>query len=621
MNSLPALTTVRQTPRPASPSAVTPPPAPERVAELERPGLPPAGRRFLGELVQAGLLSADALPDWFDRLGARLRDLTTRERAADALVGLHALTRYVATRALAGQHHGLTFGNYRVLDRLSSGSVGVVYRGEHPLLGRPVAIKAVTLAPELHPEAVARFFREVKALGRLDHPSVVRVHDAGRLPEADGRPGAVYLVMDLVPGGDLENHVYANGTAAVAAAAGWGRQVARALAACHAAGVVHRDVKPSNQLLTAAGGAVLIDFGLARDFASTVTGPGALLGSLEFLAPEQLQDAATAAEPADVYGLGATLFWALTGQLPYPQRAKASEAIAAIQAGPPRRLRELAPDLPPALDLLLARMLARQPGGRPTAAQVAAELAPFAGPDAAPEDALRHAEGAARAAALQVAQARQAVVAALAAAAAARPGESAAHQQRVAGVTRLLAGRLAASPEWVAFADPRSVAALADAATLHDLGLIATPDEAIAAGPLSASDRFAYEQHPLRGDAILDALGRPHGDALPFLRQARAAARHHHEHYDGGGFPDRLAGERIPPGARVVAVAVAYEESRRTHAPADAAVMVRAGARRLYDPAVVAAFVESQPEIERLYAELYDADLVPEPPVELTLVP
>jgi len=620
MNSLPALTTVRPSPRPAAATpAPVAPPVPQRVAAVEVPGLPPAARQFLGELLRAGLVADDALPGFFERLGPRLRELTTRERLADALVGLNVVSRYAATRALAGQSHGLAFGNYRVLERLDSGSVGVVYRGEHPLLGRPVAIKAVTLSDGLHPEAVVRFFREARALGRLDHPNVVRVHDAGRVAAADGQPGAVYLVMDLVPGGDLENHVYKSGAASLAVAAGWGRQAARALAACHAAGVIHRDVKPSNLLLSASGGVVLIDFGLARDFASTLTGPRMLVGSVEFLAPEQLADAATAAEPADVYALGATLFWALTGQLPYPQAAKVSDAIAAIQAGPPRRLREVAPELPAALDLLLTRMLSRQPGGRPTAAQVAAELGAFAGPDAAPDDALRHAEGAARAATLQATQARHAVVAALAAAAAVRPGESAAHQRRIAGVTRILAGTLAASPEWVAYADPRAVAALADAATLHDLGLVATPDEVVAAGSRSASDRHAYEQHPVQGEAILDALGQSHGDALPFLRQAKAVARHHHEHYDGTGFPDRLAGERIPAGARVVAVAVAYEDYRRTHPPADAAVMVRVGARRLYDPAVVEAFVAAQREVERLFAELYDADLVPEPPIELPL--
>ena len=618
MNTLPALTTVRQTA--ASPQSatvrpavapVTPGPVAERVAVVEVPGLPPVGRRFLGELVHAGLLSADALPDFFARVGSRLGQFTTRERTADALVGFHALTRYLATRAIAGQYHGLAFGGYRVLDRLGSGTVGVVFRGEHTTLRRPVAIKAVNLVPELTPGVVARFFREVRLLSQIDHPNVVAVHDAGRLPEAEGQPGMAYFVMDLVPGGDLENRVYEQGTAAVGVAAEWGRQAARALAACHAGGFVHRDVKPSNLLLTATGGVKLIDFGLAREFASTLTGPGTLLGSLEFLAPEQLQDAPTAGEPADVYGLGATLFWVLTGQLPYPQQTRASEVIAAIQAGPPRRLRDLRPDLPPALDALVTRMLARHPGGRPTAAQVAAELGQFtADPATGPADAARHLERTARATGVQLDQARQAVVAALAEAAAARPGESKAHQARIAGTTRSMVARLAATTEWASFTDPRAVAELGRAAMLHDLGLVATPDDAIdATGHRSPSDQYAYEQHPVQGEAVLTALGQLHGDALPFLRVARAAVRHHHERFDGTGFPDGLAGKHIPAAARVVAAAVAYEEYRRTHTPFDAAVMIRAGAKLAFDPAVVEAFVAALPDIEQHYQELADPDL------------
>jgi hypothetical protein len=606
MPKLPSLTTVRKVP-PAGLTATPPPvghsatPAPTLGAAappggFEVPGAPGSGREFLTELCETGLLSADELRDVLAQAGPRVAHWTTRQRAADGLVAAGALGRYAATRAVAGQYRGLLFGGYRVTDRLDSGSVGVVYRAEHQLLGRPAAVKAVSLTPDLHPEMLERFLREVRILGRVEHPNVVAVRDAGRLPEAGGEPAVAYVVLELLTGGDLENHVYKNGLPGVAVAAGWGRQAARGLAACHAAGVIHRDVKPSNLLLSESDVVKLIDFGLAREFGSTLTRPKTLLGSVEFLAPEQLHDPATASEPADIYGLGASLFWALTGQTPYPQQPSAGSALAAIESGPPRRLRECGPDLPEALDRLVGRMLSRQPGARPSAGQVVAELGAFA--DAEPAGAqAAHLEATLRATAFQLEQARQAVAAALAEAAAARPGESRAHQARIAGCARLLASRLGSRPEWAAFADPRAAADLGRAAALHDLGLVATPD---------AAGRAEYERHPERGDAVLDALARRHGDALPILRLARAAVLHHHERHDGTGYPGRLVGPQIPPAARVVAVAVAYEEFRRIHSPADAAVMVRAGAGAAYDPAVIQAFASARPDIERHYADHAD---------------
>lgn len=638
---LPALTTVRRTTPGARPVGATPPPlesllhatpAPVEashvtVAGLEVPGLPAAAKRFLAELLRAGVLTAEALPPFFLKLGERVGQLNSRERTADALTAYKALTQYVATRALAGHYQGLVFGGYRVQDRMNSGSVGIVFRGEHLVMRRPVAIKAMALEESVRPELVERFFREVHMLSRLDHPNVVTIYDAGKLPEAGGQAGLVYLVMELLPGGDLENYVYEHGTQSVGTACEWVRQAGMGLAACHAAGYIHRDLKPSNLLLSDTKTVKLIDFGLARDFASTKTSPQVLLGSVEFLAPEQLLDAPTAGEPADIYSLGATLFWLLTGQLPYPQHARTSDAIAAIKAGPPRRLRELRTDLPEALDKLLSRMLAWQPGGRPTAAQVARELGKFAAPSptaGSPEPAsevdglrqlVQHLEGTTRTTTFQLEVARGATVAALAEAAAVRPGESKVHQARVAETTRLLATWLSNGPDWVMFADPRVVAELSRAATLHDLGLVGTPDEVITAvGKRSPADRHAYEQHPLVGEAMLDALGQSHGDALPFLRLARAAVRHHHERFDGAGFPDGLADDHISPAARVVAVAVAYEESRRTHDAPDAASMIRAGSRAAYDPAVVEAFEAVMADIERHYDENPDGptiDLVP----------
>jgi serine/threonine protein kinase len=617
---MPALTTVRRQPDGSATSAAqslltTPAPVetsrPVRpVPSLDVPGLPVGGRKFLSELLQVGLITPDILPEFFEKVGTRLSQLQTRERTADALAGLKFLTRYVTTRALSGQYQGLVFGGYRVLDRMSSGSTGIVFRGEHILMRRPVAIKATALEENIPSTLVDRFFREVRILCQLEHPHIITIHDAGKLPEVGvGQPGMAYLVMDLIPGGDLENYVYEKGLPAVGTACEWVRQAAMAVAACHTAGFIHRDIKPSNLLLTETQTIKLIDFGLARDFASVKTLPKMLLGSLEFLAPEQLLDAANAGEPADVYALGCTLFWVLTGHLPYPQQRNVSDAIEAIKNGPPRKLREVKDDLPESLEQLLSRMLTRQPAGRPTAAQVAAELGKFAAPstqvgsEAISEtdglrQVVRHLESQIRTTTNQLETARHAVLEALCAAAATRPGESREHQSRVAFITQKLTTHLANEPDWVMFADPRVNSDMARVAALHDLGLIGTPDEVIeVSGKRSASDQHAYEQHPIVGDNILSELALEHGDALPILRLARAAVRHHHEHFDGTGFPDRLAGERIPHAARIIAVAVAYEEHRRHLPHAESLARLQTGRKTLYDPAVVEALTTLEAEI------------------------
>ncbi|MGL6073164.1 MAG: protein kinase domain-containing protein [Fimbriiglobus sp.] len=629
---MPSLTTVRRGPSDPVPNQAlqelltTPSPVetsrPRPVPMLDVPGLPMAGRAFLAELLRIGLITQDILPELFQKVGDRMGQLNSRERVGDALAGFKFLTRFVVTRAVAGQHQGLVFGGYRVLDRISSGSTGIVFRGEHILMRRPVAIKATAIDDSVSEEIIDRFFREVRILCRLDHPHIVTLHDAGKLPDAGpGQPAMAYLVMDLIPQGDLENYVYENGLPSVGTACEWARQAAMALAATHAAGFIHRDMKPSNLLLTETKTIKLIDFGLARDFASTRTSPKMLLGSLEFLAPEQLQDASTAHEPADVYGLGCTLFWLLTGQLPYPQQRSTADSIAAIKAGPPRRLRDLNRELPESLDLLMSRLLSRAPGGRPTAAQVAAELGKFAAPSMQTiaemngeleglRQVVRHLESQVRTTTIQLESARSAVCEALRAATSQRPRETKEHLEKVSLTTTRLAQRLASEPDWVMFADPRAITDLGRVAAIHDLGMIGTPDEVIEiVGKRAPSDQHSYLQHPQRGDDILSELGQTHGDALPFLRLARAAVRHHHEHFDGTGFPDGLKGEKIPPAARIIAVAIAYDELRTDSnlAHTDAIAHLQQQARTLYDPAVVEALVSLEAQI----AQDYDGELLP----------
>src|SRR5262249_46435879 len=212
-----------------------------------------------------------------------------------------------------------------------------------------------------------------------NHPNIVQAFDAGDVPApGPNMPSLTYLVMELVPGGDLESYVEHNGPLSVSQACDWVRQAAQGLQAAHDLHVVHRDIKPSNLLLDGRGHVKLVDFGLVRQFCSQLTDPRALLGSVEFMAPEQSFDPSAVGPEADIYGLGSTLFWLLSGEAPYPFMRNIGTALRALQREPPRRLRDLRPDAPPELDELIARMLSRDPGQRPAPPlAVSTALAPF----------------------------------------------------------------------------------------------------------------------------------------------------------------------------------------------------------------------------------------------------
>src|SRR5262249_6794980 len=190
----------------------------------------------------------------------------------------------------------------------------------------------------------------------------------------------------------------------------WIRQAACGLQEAHDHHLVHRDLKPSNMLLTENGQVKLVDFGLARQFCSRLTDPRALLGTLEYMAPEQSHDPSAVDAPADIYGLGATLFGLLTGETPYPPMKSVSEALRNLQTSGPRRLRSLRPDAPEGLDALIDRMLSRDPRQRPALPiTVMNALLPFTSAlGSKPIEAVRTAEGEAKAASNDSGEPRQA---------------------------------------------------------------------------------------------------------------------------------------------------------------------------------------------------------------------
>jgi serine/threonine protein kinase len=359
---------------------MTSPPASSTRLNSPAGPLPPDAREFLDGLVALGLIDAAAVAPFAQVHRDRLRELTDPDALDRALARTGLVTEYQLDRIRAGTTHGLVLGPYRVRDRLGGGSVGVVFLAEHAVLLRRTAIKVVPVDANFPAEILERFYDEMRALAGLHHPHIVTAYDAGHLAgPTPQQPTLHYLAMEWLPGGDLEGLVNDRGPVPVGVACEWGRQAALGLQAAHDRRLIHRDVKPSNLLLDAAGAVKLVDFGLARQAFSNKTTPNALLGSVEFMAPEQSIDPTTVGTQADVYGLGATLFWVMTGHTPLPLEASVSKAVYNLQFATPRRVSEFLPDVPPKLDALIDAMLARQPSARPASpAAVIPHLAQFA---------------------------------------------------------------------------------------------------------------------------------------------------------------------------------------------------------------------------------------------------
>lgn len=270
-------------------------------------------------------------------------------------------------------------GEYEVLGTLGFGGMGEVYKARHRRLDKLVALKLLPVDSRHPCEAAARFQREMKAVGALDHPNVVEAHDAGE------QSGVVYLAMKLIDGVDLERLVKQRGPLPVAEACELVRQAALGLHYLHQRGLVHRDVKPSNLMRTPDGTVKVLDLGLARwrleaEAGHGLTGTGRVLGTPDFLAPEQIDNAADAGAPADLYGLGGTLFYLLTGRAPFADHKTLFSKLEAHRSESPPDVRTLCPEAPAELAALQQRLLAKKLQQRlATAAEVAAALSPFAG--------------------------------------------------------------------------------------------------------------------------------------------------------------------------------------------------------------------------------------------------
>jgi WD40 repeat protein/tRNA A-37 threonylcarbamoyl transferase component Bud32 len=292
------------------------------------------------------------------------------------------LTPYQVNQLARGRGKELVLGPYHLLEALGEGGMGQVFKARHPLMKRVVALKVIRAERLRNADALPRFLREIEAAAKLSHPNVVIAHDAAQVGNS------AYFAMEYVAGTDLGKLVRQRGPLSVGEACNYVRQAALGLQHAHQHGLVHRDVKPANLLLTAEGGVVkVLDLGLARVRASApeesitaLTEDGTLMGTPDYMAPEQASNAHTVDIRADVYSLGCTLYALLAGRAPFAGGSLAQKVAAHLHVEPPP-LEGLRADLPPGLTAVVRRMMAKNPAQRyQTPAEVAAALSPFCQP-------------------------------------------------------------------------------------------------------------------------------------------------------------------------------------------------------------------------------------------------
>ena len=674
-------------------------------------------------VVSHGIIIVDE--DW-ERLPPEVREeITSYATPAELLSKLTqygAITAYQAARIANGTMQGLILGNYRVLERIGVGGMGVIFKAEHVDLRRSVATKMVAISSDQDPRVLSRFNFEMRAVAQLQHPNIVSAIDAGRYraPGPD-TPEYRYFVMEYVPGQDLDEYVKKEGPLEVARACDLIHQAASALAEAHKHDLVHRDIKPSNIRVTPEGQAKLLDFGLARNWNSRLTQPGTMLGTIDYMAPEQAADAGSVDIRADIYGPGGTLYWCLTGQPPFPLRGNLAEEVARRLTWRLPTPRSVQPDLPIEFANFVVRMLARNPADRfATPRAVMQALVPFLNP-AAPdrkvsagqraqpqggrthqllivddntqvreftkialqgedmqcdeassgEEALRIVrtapydlvvldidmpglsghqvcrqlredppsphlkiimfsggastdemaqimnEGAddfitkpfsiiqlqARVrAALRLKEAQQraetlnehllaanrgleanltvrdvdyslsrrVLVLVLAELVGKRDELPELHLSRMPLYCHPLAEEAAKTDCWRGHIDEEFIQMLECCAPLHDIGNATLPGALLKKpGRLTMEERLFMQTHASAGADTLEKVARKHGLVGAFLPMALDVIRHHHERFDGHGYPDRLAGDDIPLSARIVAIADVYDalRSRRSYKP------------------------------------------------------
>ena len=333
--------------------------------------------QFVKSLSDTGLMTQEEVTHFTQHLPPE-RQRDTMELAKE-LVRRQALTKLQAAAVIQQKTARILFGSYVILERIAAGGMGLIYKARHKESGKVVALKLVNPAAMETPETLQRFQREVNAVTRLKHPNLVAAIDAAI------SDGVWYLAMEFVQGRDFRALVSEKGKLPLNQAVNYIVQAARGLHHVHCHGIIHRDIKPSNLMLEYGGIVRVLDLGLARFqtdskvslyVSERITQPGQMLGTAGYVAPEQIYDPHGADLRSDIYSLGCTLFFLLTGEAPYGDQTL--KALMGHQEGVIPLIREMRPDIPQSLDALFKRMLAKNPMDRPDSMRdVVRELEPF----------------------------------------------------------------------------------------------------------------------------------------------------------------------------------------------------------------------------------------------------